>query len=112
MENEKDDSYITTITNITTAVDTSCIFTTNDSSFNYTIDSNSYIFLDNSGTFSWSDPYSEIEDVKQQQEKEEELRNENSCLQEAWDEYQLILKLLEENECDKYLEKKYGMKND
>lgn len=112
MEDEKNQasSDLITFTNITTSVDTSCIFTTIDSSVNYTIDSNSYIFLDNSGTFSWSDPYSEIEDVKQQQEKEEELRKENSCLQEAWNEYQLILKLLEENECDKFVEKRYGMK--
>lgn len=115
MENKKNQASsdlitFTNITNITTSVDTSCIFTTSDSSFNYTIDSNSYIVLDNSGTFSWGDPYSEIEDVKQQQEKEEELRKENSCLQEAWNEYQLILKLLEENECDKFVEKRYGMK--
>jgi len=106
-EKEQDNPDIITFTDITTSVDTSCIFTTSDSSLNYTIDSNSYIFLDNNGTFSYSNPYSEI---KQQQQEEEELREENPCLQKAWDEYQLILKLLEENECDKYLEKKYGMK--
>ncbi len=111
MEDEKNqDSYdLITFTNITTSVDTSCIFTITDSNFNYTIDNNTsdWIFIDNS---SFSSPYQELEEAKLQQEKEEELRKENSCLQEAWNEYQLILKLLEDNECDKFVEKRYGMK--
>lgn len=117
MKKEKQiDLYIGTTTStydvssISMATSTMTVSThTTNSSINYTVDSNSYIFVDGSGTFSYSDPYSEIEEIKQQQEKEEELRKENSCLQNAWDEYQLILKLLEENECDKFVEKRYGI---
>lgn len=121
MENQKnqDDSYITasaissdTITFTNNTIASSGLFTITDSTstFNYTLDTTSnYIFTDS--TFStYNDPYRELEESKQQQEKEEELRKENSCLQEAWNEYQLILKLLEDNECDKYVEKRYGMK--
>ena len=117
MKKEKqDDLYIGTTTatydvsTITTASSTMSVSTNTNTSITYTVDSNSYMFIDNNGIFSYDDPYSEIEEIKQQQEKEEELRKENSCLQTAWDEYQLILKLLEENECDKFVEKRYGMK--
>lgn len=117
MENEKNQasSDLITFTNITTSTDASCIFTITDSSFNYSIDNNSndWVFIDDSSFSSsiiYTSPYHELEEAKQQQEKEEELRKENSCLQEVWNEYQLILKLLEENECDKFVEKRYGMK--
>lgn len=114
MENKKNQasSDLITLTNITTSVDTSCLFTITDSTFNYTLDTSNYIFTDGTTFSTYNAPYQELEEVKQQQEKEEELRKENSCLQEAWDEYQLILKLLEENECDKFVEERYGMKND
>jgi len=97
------------ISTISTTTSTMTIPAHTHTSINYSVDSNNYVFVDSSGTFSYADPYSEIEEIKQQQEKEEELRKENSCLQTAWDEYQLILKLLEENECDKFVEKRYGM---
>jgi len=102
------------ITDITTSIDTSCIFTSTDS-IDFSIDTTSncivtYDTNSSSSLFIYNDPYQELEETKQQQEKEEELRKENSCLKEAWNEYQLILKLLEENECDKFVEKRYGMK--
>lgn len=115
MENKKeqDNPYITTLTSITTdnTIVGSGVFTITDSTFNYTLDTTSnYIFTDGSTFSTYNDPYQELEETKQQQEKEEELRKENSCLQEAWNEYQLILKLLEDNECDKFVEERYGMK--
>jgi len=113
MEDEKNQvsSDLITFTNITTSADTSSIFTITDANFNYTTDN--WVFIDDSSFSSsviYTSPYQELEEAKQQQETEEELRKENSCLQEAWNEYQLILKLLEENECDKFVEKRYGMK--
>ncbi len=107
---KQDDPLITTFSD-TITID-SCTFTgTNTGVINYTVDTNSTWILASDGTdfFTYNDPYQEFEKTKQQQEKEEELREENSCLQEAWNEYQLILKLLEENECDKFLEERYGM---
>ena len=41
------------------------------------------------------------------EDKETTLRKEHPVLQEAWDEYQLLLKLLEDQECDKYAEDRY-----
>lgn len=109
MENQKnqDSSYITTFTNCT--VSNASTFIISNNSINYTVDSNDWIFVDDGSSTDviYTNPYQELEEAKQQ---EEELRKENSCLQDAWDEYQLILKLLEDNECDKYVEKRYGMK--
>ena len=88
MKNQKnqDDSYITTstisLTTITSTDNTivnSGLFTITDSTLNYTLDTTSnYIFRDGNFT-SYNDPYQELEEAKQQQEKEEELRKENSC---------------------------------
>ncbi len=118
-EEKQDSSYITTFTNVTTVDSSTFTIADSSSSIDYTIDNSvsDWIFTDNifigsSGTVIYTDPYQELEEAKQQQEKEEELRKENVCLQKAWDEYQLILKLLEENECDKFLEERYGMKHD
>lgn len=121
MENQKNQDSSNAITFADITISSSSLFTMVDttivsSNIDFTIDttSNSYIFTydDNNSTAftSYNDPYRELEESKQQQEKEEELRKENSCLQEAWNEYQLILKLLEENECDKFVEKRYGVK--
>lgn len=112
MENEKnqDSSYITFIDYSVT--DTSTCSITSNTSVNYSINTTDCVFINDSSistSIIYTDPYRELEETKQQQEKEEELREENSCLQEAWNEYQLILKLLEENECDKFVEKRYGM---
>lgn len=107
-EKEKQDDFYITISDMPSH---SHIFTTSSTSIDYTIDATSNCIVTYSGNtfFTHNDPYQELEETKQQQEKEEELREENLCLQEAWDEYQLILKLLEENECDKFVEKRYGM---
>lgn len=55
----------------------------------------------------YSDPYHELELINQKTEKEEKMRSENNSLKEAWDHYQLILRLVEEEECDKYLKEQY-----
>ena len=55
----------------------------------------------------YPDPYHELELINQKIEKEEKLRLENNSLKEAWDHYQLILRLVEEEECDKYIKKQY-----
>lgn len=110
---EKQDSSYITFTDCTVTDSSTFTITVPDAScVNYTVDISDWVFI-NDSSFStsviYTDPYQELEETKQQQEKEEELREENPCLQEAWSEYQLILKLLEENECDKFLEKRYGM---
>jgi len=111
MKNEKEDSsYITTITDFTTTTSSSDYIITVPTSANNIDTANCVIVSNDNDLYTYSiDPYLEAEEIKQQQEKEEELREENPCLQKAWNEYQLILKLLEENECDKFLEKKYGI---
>lgn len=38
---------------------------------------------------------------------DENLRKEYPALQEAWEQYQLVKKLVEDQECDKYFEEKY-----
>ncbi len=85
MKKEKqNDLYIGTTTTtydvstITTASSTMTVPT--HTNLTYTVDSNNYIFVNNN-TFSYDDPYSEIEEINQQQEKEEELREENSSHQ-------------------------------
>ena len=115
MENEKEEQNNSCITTISTAIDSSVFIMTDwnysDVVYPQNTSSNYVLVSDGSDVFTYT-PYAELEETRQQQEKEEELRKENSCLQEAWDEYQLILKLLEENECDKFVEKRYGIKND
>jgi len=53
------------------------------------------------------DPFAELENIKVQQEKEEEMRHQNPVLKEAYEQYQLILKLVEDEEIDKSAEKRY-----
>ena len=54
-----------------------------------------------------SDPFEELEKFRQEKEKEEALREEYPSLQEAYDDYQLIKKLVEDTEFDKTFEKRY-----
>ena len=114
-EEKQDNRYVTFIDTTTSSSDLCTIVDSaaTNTGVNFisdTISSNCVVTYNSSDLFIYNDPYQELEETKQQQEKEEELRKENSCLRNAWEEYQLILKLLEENECDKYVEKKYGMK--
>ena len=51
-----------------------------------------------------NDPYYELEEIRKEQEDDEKLREEYPCLQEAYDNYLLIRKLLQDEECDKYFE--------
>ncbi len=76
-----------------------------NSTFTYSIDcSVNSTWLTSDSTFTWTD---ELSDIKKEQAEEEELRKEYQSLQDAWDHYQLIKKLLQEEESDKYLEEKY-----
>ncbi|KKM07561.1 hypothetical protein LCGC14_1732740 [marine sediment metagenome] len=112
-EEKQDNRYVTFIDTTTSSSDLCTIVDSaaTNTGVNFisdTISSNCVVTYNSSDLFIYNDPYQELEETKQQQEKEEELRKENSCLRNAWEEYQLILKLLEENECDKYGVKKYG----
>ena len=60
--------------------------------------------VDNLNTFTWHD---ELGDFKREQAEEKKLREEYSVLQDSWDQYQLIKKLLQEEEADKYVKDKY-----
>ena len=97
-------------------VDSSMLVTVDTSnSVNYTLDS-SDITLYTTGTatstFTFTnntqvnDPYFELEEFRSEQEEDEKLREENPSLQDAYDQYQLIKKLVQEEECDKYFHDK------
>ena len=49
----------------------------------------------------------ELHKMKEEQLEEERLRSKHEALQEAYDNYQLIKKLLEDTESDKYVENRY-----
>ena len=66
-----------------------------------------WITVSNSDIFEFNDPYSELEELKLEKEKEEEMRKEYPSLQEAYDNYQLVKKLVEDTEFDKSFEKRY-----
>ncbi len=94
----------------TTAI-TDCSLTTTDcstSTVSYTTYNTNDLFLisDGSSNLIYNDPYAELEEFKQEQEAEEKLREENPSLQEAYEEYQLIKKLVQDEECDKFFDDK------
>ncbi len=96
---------------IQTSGTTACTLTTIDcstSSISYTAYNTNDLFIisDGSSNLIYGDPYAEIEQFKQEQEAEEKLREENPSLQEAYEEYQLIKKLVQDEECDKYFDDK------
>lgn len=55
----------------------------------------------------YSDVYTELRVFEEEEEKDEKLRKEHSVLQEAYDEYLLIKKLVEDQEIDKSFEQRY-----
>ena len=60
-----------------------------------------WVFVGDQPTSEW-EPFSSIINVFRQQAIEENLRNENPTLKEAWDQYQLLLSLYQsENNKDK-----------
>ena len=64
------------------------------------------------GDVSYTDPYAELEGLIQEKEEDEKLRSKHAVLQEAYEHYQLIKKLVEDNEIDKTFEYRYrGFKN-
>lgn len=58
-------------------------------------------------TIDFGDPYSELEELRAEKEKNETLRKEHPSLQEAYDNYQLVKKLVEDTEFDKTFERRY-----
>ena len=79
-------------------------YTTNVTS-SATFNTSGALYVDNyQGTTVWVD---ELGDIKEEQRQDKKLREENPSLQEAWDEYQLIKRLVQEEESDKYMEDKY-----
>lgn len=88
-------SYDYTTTNLTyTSATTSSIG----------FDTNNLCLTNGDGDLVWTD---ELGDIKEEQIQDKKLREENPALQEAWDEYQLIKRLVQEEESDKYIEDKY-----
>lgn len=71
-----------------------------------TYNSGDFLIWDGSSQTTFNDPYAEIEEFKQEQEAEEKLREENPSLQEAYEQYQLIKKLVQDEECDKFFDDK------
>ena len=65
------------------------------------LDDEKWIAVDKHPTSEW-EPFSSVIQVFRQQALEEQLRNENPTLKEAWDQYQLLLSLYQsENSADK-----------
>lgn len=92
-------------TYIQTTGTTSCTLTTTDCSTT-SIPCTTLWSGSSMGTFTYNDPYAELEEFKQEKEDEEKLRKENPSLQEAYEQYQLIKKLVQDEECDKYFDDK------
>lgn len=106
--------YLTNFGSASPAWTTNTYIVDDASSITFSIDSVSTALTDNIISFgedNWSttifnDPYFELEKLCQEQEDDEKLRKEYPCLQEAYDNYLLIKKLLQDEECDKYFEDK------
>lgn len=65
------------------------------------LDDEKWVFVGDQPTSEW-EPFSSVINVFRQQAIEENLRNENPPLKEAWDQYQLLLSLYQsENNKDK-----------
>lgn len=106
--------HLTDFSSITSAWTTNTYIADDISSISFSTNSidiasmpaHSHFTLDGTtwGTAIFSDPYTELEELRQEQEDDEKLREEYSCLQEAYDQYLLIKKLLQDEECDKYFE--------
>jgi len=58
-------------------------------------------------TIDFEDPYAELEEFREEKEKDEVMRDEYPSLKEAYDNYQLVKKLVEDSEFDKTFEKRY-----
>jgi len=95
-------------TNVVTTVNTDCVTYIGDCNIG------SFSYADNSfGNFQFDsncvmigDPYLELEQLRTDQEEDERLREENPSLQEAYEQYELIKKLVQDEECDKYFHDK------
>lgn len=66
-----------------------------------------YTVIDSTSTTITIDPYNELEELRKEQEHDEDLRSKHEALQDAYEEYQLIKKLVEDVESDKYVEDRY-----
>ncbi len=97
------DSSMSVITN----VNTDCVTYIGDSTGSFTYTDNSFgNFQFDSSNILVNDPYLELEQLRTDQEEDKRLREENPSLQEVYEQYQLIKKLVQDEECDKYFHDK------
>lgn len=76
-----------------------CPTTTTVGDVVYNTISNGILVSDSSGWYSWdANTINEIDELR----KEKELRKKNPALMEAWKQYQLVKKLVQDEECNKY----------
>jgi len=90
-----------TIATSTTSTASNTIDLSSTSSINYISSSCSSPSLKSSFYYT-PDPYAELEEMRLKEEEDEELRKKYPALQEAYDQYQLIKKMVKDEECDKY----------
>jgi len=98
-----ENSIVTTV--VDTTVDTTgwIVTGTSTTDYNYSYDYNTNIGL------TYDAAYLEYEQKLQKLKDEEELRNRYDVIREAYEEYQFLLKLHEDQECDKNFKKRYGI---
>ena len=90
-------SYINPLTFITSVNIDSSGYVINDDNISIVLDSE----------FNAPDPYEKLEEYDLEKEKDENLRDRYPALREAYEEYQLIKKLVEDNDLDNNFEKRY-----
>lgn len=129
MTKDKEEKLIT-FNNVSTTLGAASFYIMNTDSdvINYTIDNDVYLtqpsttytsttvtsltadsgLLNFSGVIDYNDPYEKLEKYESEEEEDERLRKEYPVLQEAYDEYLLIRKLVEDTPFDKTFEHRYA----
>lgn len=80
--------------------------TTSASTIDYSFNTSTTFSCTDNTYISTTDPFVELEKFQNDLEEDERLRKENPSLQETYEQYQLIKKLVQEEECDKYFHDK------
>ena len=80
--------------------------TTSSTTVDYSFDSSANFSFTDSTYVTTTDPFAELEKFQNDLEEDERLRNENPSLQDAHEQYQLIKKLVQDEECDKFFDDK------
>ena len=80
--------------------------TTSSTTVDYSFDSSANFSFTDSIYVTSADPFAELEKFQNDLEEDERLRNENPSLQDAHEQYQLIKKLVQDEECDKFFDDK------